>query len=402
MGTIPVDQLLPDGSVILAADRTMSAGEKNQRLLDALPGAVVESVSGKTVIRYRDQLVLRAQVTHLGRPWEGFKKRIQIPRGWLDVYAEGVAAGLVVRFVGIYQHGDVCIFVDFDPVTYVTRKANNSAAHVATNDLYQAQTLGVFAREDSRRNHLTSVRHDLFERHLLGTIPQHRHARLDVFRTFNSEFLTGGRIEALDAVQEMYRADWPDTFQGEWPGFYLEHRLADFVERRDLRDIVELQKVKYGGGYDYDLAFKVGGDVAYYGDLKSSDVRAAVSPGNDAEDIRRCVSEYGRFWYVIYEHRTWHARDLGDQPTIAWNEWKRSVGYDNGKPYNPLSYARRFKAAVLYSRMKILEVNPANIGVVLTDFRQGKQPDGAARALKVMISKKNVDNFVVLSESLEV
>ena len=36
---------------------------------------------------------------------------------------------------------------------------------------------------------------------------------------------------------------------------------------------------------------------------------------------------------------------------------------------------------------------------VLGDFAQGKQPDGADRALKVMIKKKNIDNFLIYSEA---
>lgn len=50
--------------------------------------------------------------------------------------------------------------------------------------------------------------------------------------------------------------------------------------------------------------------------------------------------------------------------------------------------------------MMVLEVNEANFGVVLGDFKQGKQPDGAARARKVMIKKKNIDNFLIYSESI--
>ena len=33
------------------------------------------------------------------------------------------------------------------------------------------------------------------------------------------------------AVQEMHAATWPDRFQGEWPGFYLEYRLDTFLRR---------------------------------------------------------------------------------------------------------------------------------------------------------------------------
>lgn len=400
MGNVVVDQIGPRGELIADTDTTLTHGEKNDLLLAALPGATVARYAGERVVRHGSQVIMKKQVTYLGIPWEPFKKRIQIPKKWLAVHAEAVEDGLVPRFIGIYHYDGVTIFVDFDPSTYVLRKANNSAAHVATNDLFQAQTLGVFSREDARGNRLTSVRSDELAAYLVGRTEE-RHPRVDVFDRFNVEFLRPERTEALAAVREMHAAGWSDTFQGEWPGFYLEYRLAKFIREQHLDDLVGYQKAKARGGFDYDLVFTSGNRVEYYGDLKASDEKAKVSPGNDAEDIRRCVEEYGRFWYVIYEHETWHGRDEENRTTIEWNEWKRSVGYDNGKVFNELSYAKRFKAAVRFNRMRILEVNSANFGIVLADFNQGKQPDGAARAVKVMIAKKNIDNFLIFSAEID-
>jgi hypothetical protein len=48
--------------------------------------------------------------------------------------------------------------------------------------------------------------------------------------------------------------------------------------------------------------------------------------------------------------------------------------------------------------MWILELNQANASLVLGDFKQGRQPNGASRALKVMIKKRNIDNFLIYSE----
>ncbi|MFJ9313446.1 hypothetical protein ACIRN4_04575 [Pimelobacter simplex] len=398
MGSVVVDQIAPTGALLEDVDTTLSDRQKNDLLLAALPGATVERYAGERVVLYRDQVILKAQVTHLGNPWPGFKKRIQIPKKWLEVYRQANEDGLVARFVGIYHYRAVTVFVDFDPTTYVLRKANNSAAHVATNDLHQAQKHGLFSRVDRNGNQLTSVRADEFSAYLDGR-HEPEHPRLDVFRSFNLEFLGDRKIDALDAVQEMHAADWPDTFQGEWPGFYVEYRLDSFLRRRQLDGLVEYQKAKHHGSFDYDLVFKNGATLEYYGDLKASDVTKHESPGNDAEDIKRCIAEYGRFWYVIYEHFTHHSRDNGDRATIAWNEWKRSVGYQSRKPYDPLSYAKRFKESVRFVKMMILEVNEANFQLVLGNFAQGKQPSGAARALKVMINKRNIDNFLIYSET---
>lgn len=399
MGSVVVDQIGLDGSLLFDVDTTLTNPEKNGLLLAALPGARVETYSGEKVVRFRDQVILKKQVTHLGNPWPGFKKRIQIPKSWLGVAQQARIDGLVVRFMGIYHHHDVTIFVDFDPATYVRRNVNNSAAHVTTNDLYQAQLLGQFRREDRNGNTLTSVRFEELAGYLVDGYA--KDARVEVFEEFNAEFLRGTELEALVAVKEMHAAAWPDTFQGEWPGFYLEHRLDEFLRRKSHTDKVQFQKDKKKGKYDYDLLLCERGALEFYGDLKSSDVTKHESPGNDAADLARCLRDYGRFWYVIYEHETRHARDHGDLATIAWNEWKRSAGYQPRREYNPLSYARRFKMSVRYVSMKILELNPTNFRLVLEDFAQGRQPDGAARALKVMINKKNIDNFLIYSQSIQ-
>jgi hypothetical protein len=400
MGTIAVDQIGPDGELLHDVDTTLSPIAKSRLLTEALPGASAESYSGARVVRFGDQVILAAQVTHLGRPWPEFKKRIQIPPHWIDVYQAALRDGLRPRFVGIYRYAQVTVFIDFDPRTYVQRKANNSAAHVATNDLYQALTHGVFKRTDRNGNTLTSVRADLFADYLLGEVREHN-VYAGVFESFNSEFLTGERIEPLHAINQMYAALWPDAFQAEWAGFYLEYRVDEFLRRTAADRLVGFQKDKFRTGLDYDLVFKEPLAVAFYGDLKASNVTSTDAPGNDAADLRRCIQQYGRFWYVLYEHETWHSRDEGDAPVIAWNEWRRSMGHVFRSGYDALSYAGRFKSAVRFVGMKILEVNEANFHVVLGDFNQGHQPSGEDRAVKVMIAKRNIDNFLIYSQELQ-
>lgn len=399
MGSQFVDQIGPGGVLLAAPDATLTSRQKDDLLLAALPGASVRAYAGGQVVRFRDQVILRAQVTHLGRPWPEFKKRIQIPNWWIDVHRRALRDGLTPRFIGVYHFRELTIFVDFDPSTYVRRKANNSAAHVATNDLFQAETLGQFSREDNNGNRLTSIRFDELANYLLAGFTPDPH--VDIFARFNAEFLTGTDLAALGAVKEMFAADWPDAFQGEWPGFYVEYRFDEFLQRGQHYNLVQFQKAKGKGVYDYDLVFRNGGALLFYGDLKSSDITRRESPGNDADDLTRCLREYGRFWYVLYEHETDHAREHGDVATVAWNDWKRSVGYRSRKEYDPLSYSRRFKQTVRYVSMKILELHPANSHLVLREFRQGAQPGGAARALKVMINKKNIDNFLVYSEATD-
>lgn len=400
MGSEVVDQICPDGQVASAPDLTLGNAEKERLILRALPGAVAERFEGERIVRFKNQIILKKQVTHLGNPHPKFKKRIQIPRRWLEVHKRASAEGLITRFVGIYHFGPVTIFVDFEPSTYLSREANNSAAHVSTNDLYQAQTeeTGQFSRVDRNGNRLTSVRADKFARYLHdGGLPASRW--INVFRGFNAGFLEMGQLQAVTAVKEMHAGSWKDCFQNEWPGFYLEFRFDAYLRQKHLETLVQYQKNKRKSQYDYDLRFNQSdGQICFYGDLKASDIASRKAPGNDSNNLNNCLKELSRFWYVIYEHETTHARNNGDIATRHWNALRRSLGYEQNSEFNPLSYKERFKESVRFVKMSILELNQANASLVLSDFKQGRQADGASRALKVMIKKRNIDNFLIHAE----
>lgn len=401
MGAQVVDQIGPDGTVVQDTDARIRPAERVAILGRYLPEVYVQQVGPERVLIAGDNALLVRQVHHLGHPWPGFKKRIQIPNQWIRIHHLLREGGLRPRFIGLYHYEGTTIFVDFDPDTYVARKANNSAAHVSTNDLFQAQARGSFSRTDRNGNRLTSVRADSFAHYLrtgdVGTDPH-----LEVLQQFNEAFLDGQLTMAMTAVQRMHRAAWPDRFQGEWPGFYLEYRLEEFLHTAGHTDRVRHLKNKTPGGFDYDLQFRDGPTVAHYGDLKASDHVQKEAPGNDAASVRACLQEYGKFWFVLYEHQTWKAKDNQNAATIEWNRWRRDAGYVARKGFNELSYAGRFKEAVRFFSMKVLEVNTGNFHTVLGDFAQGRQPSGDARALKVMIRKDRIDNFLVHSHQVEV
>ena len=105
--------------------------------------------------------------------------------------------------------------------------------------------------------------------------------------------------------------------------------------------------------------------------------------------IDRC----DRFWYVIYEHDTVKDRDCGNE--ITKFRYQFMVSLNDPKAKDPLSYASRMKSKVNFRRMMILELNRANCGELLAAFHQGHQPDGTARAEKVLINKRNVENYQV-------
>jgi hypothetical protein len=401
MGSVSVDQLRPDGSVVPDLDVTLTDRTKVDLLLRHLPGAEARKVGSQRYVRFGRQAILYKQITYLGRPWEIYKKRIQIPQAWLAAHAALVSEGLQPRFVGIYHHHDVTIFVDFDPTNYLLGKANNSSAHVSTNDLHQALVNGTFTRLDKNDNRLTVVRARDFADYLSEGVKQRPFdPYFDILRGFNRSVLTGRPITVLEGVKVMHAAHWRNAFQGEWAGFYLEYLLDRYLRSLPSPAAIELVHAKTAGALDFDLRFRDAGATHFLGDLKASDDKGKQAPGNDAVSLQRALAEHGRFWYVIYEHATVKAQDRGDEATIAWNTWRRDAGHTPRSGFDPLSYAGRLKAEVTFNRMMVLEVNEANRHLVLSDFNQGKQQSGDDRALKVHIDKKDVENFILYGERL--
>lgn len=262
--------------------RDSRGSRRHGLILSALPGAIEEDWAGIRAIRYKGQLLLSKQVTYLGKPWETYKKRIQLPREWGGALTQARDAGLRVRFVGVYHYSETTIFVDFEPSTYADNAFNNSSAHRPTNDLFQAQTLGQFSRQDKNANSITSIRADHFALYLEAGYAASPH--VEILDHFSAEFLDGAKIEGLDAVQEMHAAAWPDTFQNEWAGFYVEFRLSEFLSHHNLTRYVAVQKEKRRSAFDYDLALLDGhGHLEFYGDLKASNIDVADHPWQ-----RRC------------------------------------------------------------------------------------------------------------------
>lgn len=191
----------------------------------------------------------------------------------------------------------------------------------------------------------------------------------------------------MDAQQN----GWPKWRETEWPGWYLEFKFAIFLARNRVAAIVyQGNESKKKGSLDFDLLFPI---HKFYGDLKASDISKKESPGNDKESVFTAIDRCDRFWYVIYEHETVKDKDCGNE--ITKFRYAFMVSLNDSSAKDPLSYANRMKNKVNFRRMMILELNRANCGELLFAFHQGHQPDGAARAEKVLINKRNVENCQV-------
>ena len=73
------------------------------------------------------------------------------------------------------------------------------------------------------------------------------------------------------------------------------------------------------------------------------------------------------------------------EATKARNRYIKSV--DPSYVKDEMSYHERMKHSVKFMKMTIIELNRVNFREALTDFNQGRQPDGNARKPKFSITR---------------
>lgn len=402
------EQITLDKSLVVAQDQPLSDKQLQDCFYNVLGKEkcrVIKVPLHKWVMEYKDNgkiyhLLVRS-CTYLGNPHPIFKKRVQLPV-WFNEYANAISnqsPDIDVRYIGVYHygdeyHGDNIIFIDFKKETYLTKKGHNSSAHVYTNDLFQAMTYGVFEKEDYFGNIISTIRRDKFPAYLSGNVKD-ANCLFDLFRKFNNGFSFGEWLRALDVIKEMHQNGWHQWRQAEWAGWFLEYKFNKFTIDNDVTEKMRYvgSSLKRDGDLDFDIRFE---DEDFYGDLKASDIKKSETPGNDQENLVECIYQYDKFWYVIYEHETIKDSEAtGYEATKGRNKYIKTV--DSSYDKEEMSYHARMKNSVKFVKMSIIELNRVNYREALTQFNQGRQPDGNARKPKFNINKKVLenDNFVV-------
>ena len=331
-----------------------------------------------------------------------FKKRMQLKNFFKEVHLETQnKPNYFVRFLGVYHYKGNFIYVDFIKDTYLKKKMNNSAAHVYINDLFQGVKNGIFKKIDRNNNVLYTIRGSKLKNYLDGeNLAENRITRIfRLFEQFNNGFPFGQWLEAIKCVEEMRNKSWSQWAQSEWAGWYLEYKFYHFSKDNHTEDCCKYVRQKKENDLDFDLWFN---EVQFYGDLKSESLSSSSILGNDKESVLEAINNYDRFWYVVYEHDTIKDKDMNFIASESINKLK----FDNGKwskstPYDAHSYGNKLKHSVNYTKMYIIEVNRINYSDVLSDFNQGKQPNGAPRKQKVSISKRILDNFIIFKYNYE-
>jgi len=329
-----------------------------------------------------------------------YKKRMQLKKWYKDIIEYyNDKPNYNVRFIGVYHYQSNIIFTEFIKDSYIKKKMNSSAAHVYTNDLYQAMKDGSFKRKDRNKNELVTIKYIKFKDYLDGNLREYNNDLFNIFAMFNDNDYFGKWISAKTAIPEMHENKWNKWKETEWPGWYLEFKIDSFIKEKCLENKILYvgSSHKKEGELDFDLWF---GEENFYGDLKASDTTKKEAPGNDQQNFIECINKYDKFWYIIYEHDTVKDSEENNYAATRFrtNYLKEQNEWPKNKPFDELSYYKRMKNSVKFIKMYIIELNRINFRDVLSDFNQGKQPNGDPRKPKFKIPKNNIDNFIVYEQ----
>ncbi len=338
-----------------------------------------------------DTYFLSASITWLSGPHALFKKRMQLKPWYQDFYEEYAhKENTDVRIVGVYRYDGMHIFVEFKAEDFIGNKCNNSSAHVYSNDLYQALKYDYFTKEDQNGNTITIIPSDNFKSHIDGDMKGN--AILDLFSEFNEDFPFGEWITAKEAFCEMKSNDFPKWGEAEWGGFYLEYLVSRFIEKGSHQEAMKYVNNKKKGELDFDLYFE---KEEHFGDLKASTITVREIQGNDKKNVYKVIEDYGKLWYIVYEHDTKKDKDYDNEMAIIWMKLKGE--YEEG---GKISYKTRMKHSIKFRKMVVLEVNDINKHLLRT-YNQGHNKNKKPREPKIKILKRDYDQYAIYSYTPE-
>ena len=322
-------------------------------------------------------------ISYLGTPHPFFKKRIQIGDNFKTVFKENTKHGIQTLLLGVYKYKSTLLFVDFDITKYATNKSHNSSAHVYTIDLKNGLLFGVFQKEDVRKNLITVFTPKNVERYLTSKIVGGVDLRLEFIAILDDFYSSLAKDwHGISCYQEMIDAGFNNAYQPEWPGFYHEFKLQEYLKNHPMITALQYKQNKKKGEIDLDLFFP---QANTYGDLKAHSNDSTGIQGNDWETVMSVI-ENESIYYVVVNHDTERDRDHNSEVTEFWN---RQLGKKDLQ-----SYANKMKNSVKLTSYYILEINKEN-NQYLDEFKQGHNSDGNPRQKKIQIKKKNLDKFLI-------
>lgn len=420
MGSVLVDQVLSDGTIVEDYDTCLSISEIYQKINQYFPNIRKDKKSKIIIGEYKSQkYAIRCKnITYLGNPHSQYKKRIQIAGDLIDFYNTAINMNAKPILLGIYSYRDLTLFAEFRIDTYINKKAHNSSAHVYSSDLSAAAIHGYFEKDDYFNNHVTVFKPEtvnifldeiLFSDNNTNELKTEATAksnenksnsekeikdksyskilREDIIPKIKAFFKNENtHWNGIQCYQKMINADYRNKYQPEWAGFFLEFEFEKYIKDNDLEEIIQYAQDKKKGGIDLDLYFP---QIKSYGDLKTHSNESKAIQGNDWNTVFGIIEQQkpnSHIYYIVCEHSTNKDCLYDYEVTKFWNkaQWKENL----------MSYHKRMKHDVTLECVYILDINYDN-HQYLTKFKQGINSNGKPREPKIMIEQDNLKHFIV-------
>lgn len=331
-------------------------------------------------------------ITYLGKPWEKYKKRIQLWSNFSEMIQADYDNDLIPLVIGVYHYKRTVVFVDFEVEDYLDNDTNNSAAHVQTYDLQRAIKQGIYSKIDKNGNHITAFAPDQVERFLRDKLAiQQEKTPLDRINDVFYDFYISipSQWEGIECYKYLVEVGHPKQRETEWPGFFHEALFEKYIEEhKEQANIVRFQQNKAKGGLDFDLYYP---QIQCFGDLKCHTIGEPAIPGNKIENLYEAIKR-GPLYYVICEHVTEKDSDPEYRTLTYWNNYIR----DEKKRGKDIEGQKgRMKAKVVLVDYIIIQIDEFNCAL-LGSFQKGfKNSNNTPRGEKFSISEKLLEEFIV-------
>lgn len=333
--------------------------------------------------RNKEYCIYFKNVSYLGNPHPKYKKRIQIAKEFKKLYEENSRKNVTTLLVGVYKYKDNILLCDFDTKTYITKKAHNSSAHVYTIDLLNGERNGLFSKKDIRKNIITVFNRRNIQKFLDNKLCNENNIKIEVFDTLDDFFSSMAKQwYGIEAYADMIEHNYRNKYQPEWPGFYLEYKLEEYLTKNNKENVITFYQNRKKGEIDLDLKFP---QLGFYGDLKAHSISSGAIQGNDYNTIMNLL-ENQSIYYIVANHETEKDKDHNYVVTKYWNNSQNKE--------DVMSYSNKMKYSVKIKNYYILELNKYNKKYIEI-YHQGKNSDGSPRNPKIIISTKNLNNFLV-------
>ncbi len=331
-------------------------------------------------------------ITYLGKPWEKYKKRIQLWSNFSEMIQADYDNDFIPLVIGVYHYKRTVVFVDFEVDDYLDNATNNSAAHVQTYDLQRAIKQGIYSKVDKNGNHITAFSPDQVEKFLRDKLAiQQEKSPLDCINDVFNDFYISipSQWEGIECYKYLVEAGHPKQRETEWPGFFHEALFEKYIEEhKEQASIVRFQQNKAKGDLDFDLYYP---QIACFGDLKCHTIGEPSIPGNKIENLYEAIKR-GPLYYVICEHTT--EKDSGPEyRTLTY--WNNYVREKKKRGTDVEAQKGRMKAKVVLIDYIIIQIDEFNCDL-LESFQKGfMNSNNTPRGEKFSIPEKLIEEFIV-------